>query len=76
MSLKPEACCASKAGLSSTTRSPNPSASVTAPSGPTVRTKRSVSIFDSAGAVRYQALGGLPWDTEPHRRFLGQLNAP
>ena len=33
-------------------------------------------LIDPAGVVRYQALGGLPWDTGPHRRFLGQLNAP
>ena len=30
-------------------------------------------LIDPAGVVRYQALGGLPWDTGPHRRFLGQL---
>lgn len=30
-------------------------------------------LVDPSGMVRYQALGGRPWDTEPYLQFLQQL---
>jgi thiol-disulfide isomerase/thioredoxin len=33
-------------------------------------------LVDPQGKVRFQALGGRPWDTEPYIRFLHTLVAP
>jgi thiol-disulfide isomerase/thioredoxin len=33
-------------------------------------------LVDPQGMVRFQALGGRPWDTEPYVRFLRTLMAP